>query len=344
MREVTREKLARDKARDSGYRKAAQFLMLLGPDEAANVIKHLSHEEVEGVTLEIAKIKRVDEADAKKILDEFGCLVRSRDLVAQGGLGKAREMLIAAFGEEKGESFYDKLRMRAAFQPFAFLEDLDFGQVVILLKDESTPVVSLILSYLEPKLAGRILSSLPPSTQKEVVKRISRMRTVTPEIIQQAEQSLRDKIRSLGEIVTTEIDGKSALADILEHLDLRTEEMLLDDLEDQDPELADTIRHQLFNVNVILRIREQDLEQILRDFEDRELALILKGKEEAIKERVLQNVSSRRRELIKEEYEALGEVLRGDVDKQTLEFMNYVKNGVDNGEIILLDRDEEYVE
>ena len=342
--EVTREKLAKDKARDSGYRKAAQFLMLLGPDEAANVIKHLSHEEVEGVTLEIARIQRVDEADAKRILDEFGCLVRSRDLVAQGGLGKAREMLIAAFGEEKGESFYNKLRLRAAFQPFAFLEDLDLGQVVMLLKDESTPVVSLILAYLEPKLAGRILSSLPPSTQKEIVKRISHMRTVTPEIIQQAEQSLRDKIRSFGETVTTEIDGKFALANILEHLDLRTEEMLLDDLEDQDPELAETIRHQLFNINVVLRIREQDLERILRDFEDRELALVLKGKEEAIKERVLQNVSSRRRELIKEEYEVLGEVLRRDVDKQTLEFMNYVKNAVDNGEIVLLDRDEEYVE
>ncbi len=344
MREVTREKLAKDRARDSGYRKAAQFLMLLGPDEAANVIKHLSHEEVEGVTLEIARIQRVDEADAKRILDEFGCLVRSRDLVAQGGLGKAREMLIAAFGEEKGESFYNKLRLRAAFQPFAFLEDLDLGQVVILLKDESTPVVSLILAYLEPKLAGRILSSLPPSAQKDIVKRISRMRTVTPEIIQQAEQSLRDKIRSLGEVVTTEIDGKSALASILEHLDLRTEEILLDDLEDQDPELAETIRHQLFNINVVLRIREQDLERILRDFEDRELALVLKGKEEAIKERVLQNVSSRRRELIKEEYEVLGEVLRRDVDKQTLEFMNYVKNAVDNGEIVLLDKDEEYIE
>jgi flagellar motor switch protein FliG len=253
-------------------------------------------------------------------------------------------MLIAAFGDEKGETFYNRLRLKTAFQPFSFLEDLDLGQVVLLLKDESTPVVGLILTYLEPKLAGRILSSLPPSTQKDIVKRIGRMRTVTPEVIQQAEQSLRDKIRSSGEIITQEIDGKSALASILEHLDLRTEEILLDDLEAQDPELAETIRQQLFNINVVLRIREQDLEQVLRDFEDREVALVLKGKEESIKEKLFQNVSSRRRELIKAEYEVLGEVLRRDVDKQTLEFMNYVKNRVDTGEIILLNRDDEYVE
>jgi flagellar motor switch protein FliG len=344
MRDVTKEKLAKDKARDSGYRKAAQFLMLLGPDEAANVIKHLSHEEVEGVTLEIARIGKVEESDAEKILDEFGCLARSKELVAQGGLGKAREMLIAAFGDEKGETFYNKLRLKTAFQPFSFLEDLDLSQVVLLLKDESTPVVSLILAYLEPKLAGRILSSLPPTTQKDIAIRISHMHTVTPEIIQQAEQSLRDKIRSLGEIVTQEIDGRSALASILEHLDLRTEEILLDDLEGQDPELAETIRQQLFNINVVLRIRDQDLEQILRDFEDREVATVLKGKEESIKEKILQNVSSRRRELIKADYEALGEVLRRDVDKQTIEFMNYVKNRVDTGEIVLVDRDDEYVE
>lgn len=344
MRDVTREKLAKDKARDSGYRKAAQFLMLIGPDEAANVIKHLSHEEVEGITLEIAQIRRIEEDDAKKILDEFGCLARSRELVAQGGLGKAREMLIAAFGDEKGETFYNKLRLKTAFQPFSFLEDLDLGQVVLLLKDESTPVVGLILAYLEPKLAGSILSSLPPDTQKDIVKRISRMHTVTPEIIQQAEQSLRDKIRSMGEIVTQEIDGKTALASILEHLDLRTEEILLDDLEGQDPELAETIRQQLFNINVVLRMREQDLEQILRDFEDGEVALVLKGKDESIKEKILQNVSSRRREMIKAEYNVIGEVLRRDVDKQTLEFMNYVKNRVDTGEIILVKRDDEYVE
>ena len=128
MRDVIREKLAKDKARDSGYRKAAQFLMLLGPDEAANVIKHLSHEEVEGVTLEIAQIRRIEENDAKKIFDEFGCLARSKELVAQGGLGKAREMLIAAFGDEKGETFYNKLRLKTAFQPFSFLEDLDLGR------------------------------------------------------------------------------------------------------------------------------------------------------------------------------------------------------------------------
>jgi flagellar motor switch protein FliG len=344
MRGVSKEKLAKDKARDSGYRKAAQFLMLLGPEEAARVVKHLSSEEVEGVTLEIARIKRVDEGDAKKILEEFGCLARSSELVAQGGLGKAREMLIAAFGPEKGETFYNKLRLKTAFQPFAFLEDLDVDQVVLLLKDESIPVVSLILAYLEPKLAGRILSSLASNTQKDIVKRIGYMNTVTPDIIQQAEQSLREKIRSLGEIVTQEIDGRSTLAGIMEHLDLRTEEMLLDDLEDQDPELVETIRRRLFNINVVLRIRDQDLERILRDFEDQEIALVLKGKEEPIKQKLFQNVSSRRRDLIRAEYEVLGEVFRSDVDRQTLEFMNYIKNRVDNGEIVLLDKDDEYVE
>jgi flagellar motor switch protein FliG len=344
MNRVKEEKVRKDEARDAGYKKAAKFLMLIGKEEAARVLKHLSASEVEGIAFEIARLDRVDEREAAKILEEFGCLAKSKELVARGGLEQAKKMLLVAFGPEKGEAAFNKLRIKTAFQPFAFLADLDFAQVLMLLKNESIPVMSLILTHLEPDLAARILKSMPADTQRQVVKRIVRMTKITPETVQQAEDSLKEKIRAMGEIVTQEIDGETALADILGYLDLNSEEKLIEELSNVDPELAETMRQRLFNISVILRIPDRDFETILRDFEDREVALVMKGKDEPIKQKFLQNVSTRRQGLIKIEYDDLGFVTKTDSDKATGEFLDYLRTRVERGDVVLIDREEEFID
>ena len=344
MEEQANDRLAKEARRDSGYRKAAQFLIILGKEEAAKVLKHLSPEEVEGLSMEIARINSVEERESKKILEEFGYLFKSRDLVAQGGLKKAQEMLVAAFGEEKGTSLFNRIKIRTAYEPFTFLQDLDFHQVILLLKDESVPVLSVILSCLNPRLSAGILNYLPSKTQKELARRIARMNKVSPEVIYQAEESLREKIRTQGHMITQEIDGKTALAEIMKHLDFSTEHLLIGELEENDPELAESIRQKLFDVDVIPRIPDRELEIVLREFSDQEIAVILKGKENDIKKKIKSNVSSRRRDMIQLEYDALGEVMRSEADKATTEFMNYLRERAERGEIHLMEKGDEYVE
>jgi len=132
-----KEKMGRDRVRDKGYRKAAEFLMLLGKEDASKVLQHLHEDEVTGIMREIAQIQKIDGEQANRVLEEFGYLMKTRDLVARGGIEAARSILVSAFGEEKGAAILDKIRERTIPHPFAFLMDLEFEQLLLVLKDES---------------------------------------------------------------------------------------------------------------------------------------------------------------------------------------------------------------
>ena len=337
-------KIQKAQERDKGYRKAAEFLMVLGREEASKVLKHLSEEEVTAITREIAQIRTIDEEGARKVLEEFGYLMKTRDLVARGGIDTARGILVAAFGEEKGLALLEKIRQRTIPHPFAFLMDLDFEQLLLLLKDESPPVLAMILPHLEPSLAARVVATLPREAQVIIARRIAGMDKIDPEVLRRAEETLRDKIRLQGTVVTQEIDGKAALAEILSHMDVSHEEELVETLGQQDAPLAEEIRKRLFGVDTILRIRDIELQAVLRDYADQELVLILKGVPLEVQEKLLANVSSRRRSLIDEELSLLGPVRRSDVDKAIGDLLAYIRSEAELGNITLARADDEFIE
>ena len=150
----------KETGRDAGYRKAAQFLVILGKDEAAKVLRHLAPEEVEGIALEIARIEHIESREASKILEEFGYIRETRDLIAVGGLEKAKEMLLASLPPEKAERILEKVHREMAPPPFSFLQDIDIHQASAIVREESPPVVALILAHLEPRVAARIFAAL----------------------------------------------------------------------------------------------------------------------------------------------------------------------------------------
>jgi flagellar motor switch protein FliG len=330
----------RETSRDAGYRKAAQFLMLLGQDEAARVLKHLSPEEVEGITREIARTQNIEAHEASKILEEFGYIRETKNLIAIGGIDKAHEMLVASVGVERAEKIIAKVRKDLAPPPFTFLQDIDVHQVITLVREESVPVASLILAHLEPKLAARILQALSPEVQRDVVPRIAKMQKVDPEIIRKAEEVLRSKVRDQGEVVTEEIDGRDALTRILRYMDPGREQAILEDL---DPNTANQIRKKLYTIEVIFQVPDKDLQKVMRDYADKEIAMIVKGVEESVRDRLLASISERRQGFIRLEADALGAVRKTDVDAAIQDFLAYLQMLEQKGEIAILRGREQYV-
>jgi flagellar motor switch protein FliG len=319
--------------RDAGYKKAARFLMLLGKDEAAQVLKHLSEEEATGISREIALHSRMDTREAEKTLEEFGYLWKTKDLIARGGLEKAREILYAAFGEEKGGIIFERIEARTAPHPFAFLMDLDIEQVRLLLKNESTLVIAAILPHLEPSLAAGVISTLEAGKQTAVVVRIARLEKIDPEVLRRAEGSLKEKIRAQGEISTQEVDGQAALVEILRHMAPAGEHAILEDLKLSDRSLALAIEKKLFTMDILLLLDDRDLQALLRDYSDQELGLIIKGLNEQQRARLESGVTSRRWNIILDENRAWGQVRRSEVDKAIQEFLDYVRVQQEKGEI-----------
>lgn len=315
-----------------GYRKAAHFLMLLGKDEAAKVLKHLDQREVENIAHEIASTKKLDTEEAKRLLNEFG-MKRDTEPSVKGGREVAKSILVNAFGEEQGNTYFEKAVPKEEYKPFQFLEDYEVGQLKMLLKDESDYVISVILAYLDPGKASELLGVLPSGRQKDIITRIAKMKKIDNDVLERMENSLREKIRRQGKVETREVDGTSALAEILKHMDISTEQSILEQLDDYDKELTHDIKEKLFSIEDVLSLRSRELQKVLRDFEDNELALVLKGKDEAIREKLLENVSGRRRKLIEEELDALGPRKKSEIEDATKEFLHYIRDMIEEGKI-----------
>lgn len=329
--------------RDLGYKKAAEFLILIGKDEAAKVMKHLTKDEIEGIMKEVAAIERIDVKSAQRVFQEFGHFLKTNQRVGIGGIDKAREMLSGVFDDEKVQSILAKIPPVKTAPPFAFLMDVDTNRVIMLLKNESPAVISIILPHLKPMLGSQILSTFPSELQKEIVTRIARLQKIHPEVLQKIEETLKNKIRQHGEIITQEIDGKDTLVEILKHMDVGDEKSILNDLNDVSPELAEEIQEKLFTMDIIQHVPEKELQTMLREYTERELVLVLKGIEENIHRYILDNVSSRRREAIRIEYISTGAVLKSEVEKTIHDFLSHLRDQVEKGIVTILRNGDQYV-
>jgi flagellar motor switch protein FliG len=331
----------KDVARDKGYVKAARFLVLLGKEQASEVLKHLTEEEVAGITKEIATLERLDTGEAAKILEEFGYLMKTKDLLARGGVDMAKEILRAAFDEDRANALIERLALKTAPHPFAFLMDLDIEQVKLLLKNESPQVLAVIIPHLSPERGAQVLGSLPPEVQVPVVQRMANLTQINPEVLRTAEGALREKVRAQGQIVTQEVDGQAVLAEILRNLAPGQERAIMDSLKTQDRALAQALARRLMTMDVLFAIPDRDLEKVLRDFSETELARIARGLNDAQLARLQANLSARRWELIEQESARLGSIFRSEIDRTLAEFMDYVRSQRDKGEIRIIQEGEQ---
>ncbi|MBN2875724.1 MAG: hypothetical protein JXM71_11565, partial [Spirochaetales bacterium] len=266
-----------------GMEKAAKFLLLLGRDEAANVIRHLKPDEIEKISRQIAAIDRIDTAEANEILTEFGWLAKTQGANLEGGPEIAERMLEAAFGADKARELFRKA-VPNAIKPFSFLNDFEARQLLVLLKDESPQMVAMILPYLNAKLASGFITELPQAVRSDVIQRIARLDRASPEVVERVEAVLRDKIAKIGRSDAGErIDGASVLAGILKHMDGAMEDSILSGIEEANPDLSKDIRERLFTADDILRVPDRDMQKGLRDLSERDLALLLKGKSQAFR-------------------------------------------------------------
>jgi flagellar motor switch protein FliG len=319
---------------EPGIVKAAKFLLLLGTEEASKVLAHMSPSEVEAVSREILKVKSIDAPEANEILAEFGWLVRTKGWSVEGGPETAEKMLATAFGPEKARALMRKASPESQ-RPLLFLKDYDAPTLAALLKGESSQVLSVILPYLEPKKASYFLQRLSEPDRVDLVKRVARLEKVNPEVLRQVEEGLRERLRRVGTVSHEEIDGKAALAGILKHVDPGMEERVLQALDDESHELSKNVRDRLFTLDDVLRVPDKALQKALRDFQDRDIALTLKGRDEAFKQKILGCVSANRRAMILDEYAILGPVRREDADEARGEFLSYLKRAWEDGDIAL---------
>jgi flagellar motor switch protein FliG len=331
---------------ESRTTRIAKFLILIGSDRAAEIISKLEPEQVEAITREISTIPHIKNEEAESILREFSGLLRGQYAyggVSMGGAEAARRILYGAFGPKQGELLFKKSITQRDEQAFDFLEDLNTEQVVILLREESPGTQAMILSRLSPKASAKILASL--KNKVDVAMRIAKGGSVSPGVLETVSKALKEKARKLGTEKGTageKVDGLGTLASILRYSEVSFGDKLLRDMEWENPSLGESLKERLYTPDDIPKMENRALQERLKKMTERNIALLMRGRKEAFKDKILTNVSSVRRTLILEEDELLGMVSRREVEPVLQDFMNWFREGREHGKIMMND-DEDVV-
>jgi flagellar motor switch protein FliG len=330
---------AQEAPAESKYRRVAKFLILIGSEQAADILAELDPEQVEAISKEITLVKTIKPEEGKEILEEFHSLLSGNyhfSGLPRGGIETARRILYAAKGPQKGEALLNKAIPESRENLFSFLEEFSPEQLVMVLKTETAQTMALILSRLPHKLSAEILSKLPPDRKPEVLMRIAHQREISPEVLEQVTAALKEKVRHIsGGAKDIEIDGMQALAEILKQGDYSFGDRLINELEQDSPDIGKDLKEKLYTLDDVIYTVDRPIQDKLSTMTERDIAILLKGKGREFCEKILSCVSAGRRQLIREESEILGAVPKRDCDTVAGEFLAWFRLARENGDIIL---------
>lgn len=319
----------------SGVQKAAVLLITLGPEKSADIFKHLKEDEIEELTLEIANTRSISPEVKDAVVDEFYQVCLAQQYIAEGGIGYAKELLEKALGNEQAQNVITKLTASLQVRPFEFIRKTEPSQVLNFIQDEHPQTIAMILSYLSASQASMILGALTPEKQADVAKRIALMDRTSPEVIKEVERVLERKLSSLINQDYTSAGGVDAVVAILNAVDRGTEKRIMETLEIEEPELSEEIRKKMFVFEDILLLDDRSIQRVLRDVENSDLSIALKGSNEEVQGAVLKNMSSRLAQMIKEDMEFMGPVRMKDVEEAQQKIVGIIRKLEDASEIVI---------
>ena len=318
-----------------GVQKAAILLIALGPEKSASIFKHLKEDEIEELTLEIANTRSVSPQLKESVLEEFYQVCLAQQYIAEGGITYAKELLEKALGPDAAQNVINKLTASLQVRPFEFIRKTDASQILNFIQDEHPQTIALILSYLPAGQAAQIISALPPDRQADVAMRIATMDRTSPDVIKEVERVLETKLASLVNQEYNVIGGVDAVVEILNTVDRGTEKHIMESLEIEEPELADEIRKKMFVFEDILLLDDRAIQRVLRDVDNSDLAIALKGANEQVQNAIFNNLSKRLASMIKEDMDFMGPVRMKDVEEAQQKIVNIIRKLEDSAEIVI---------
>ncbi|MCC7364264.1 MAG: flagellar motor switch protein FliG [Dehalococcoidia bacterium] len=320
-----------------GRRKAAALLITLGKERSAEVLRHLSDEDIERLTWEISAMGELKAEQRRVVIDEFKETAVARNVISLGGFEYAEELLRLALGEEKASELIDRLSATSPTVPFGFLRHLNVQQLVNFLSSEHPQTIALLLSFLQPEKAAQVLSALDPEMAADVAQRVALMDRANPDIVSEVEGVLRRKLSAVLQPAreTTSVGGIEVLVNLLKKSSRMTEKTIIEALEDNEPELAEQIKKRMFVFENVAALDDRSIQRILREVEVRDLALALKATPENVKDSILRNMSTRASAMLREDMEASGPVRLRQVEEAQQRIVEVIRRLDDAEEIVI---------
>ena len=330
----------------SGKRKAAILMVLLGDEAASEVYRNLPEADLRSITQEIAELEYISPELAAKVLQDYYRLTLTQDYLAQGGQDYASKLLIRAFGEQGARTLLDEVSkaQEASAQNLDTLQKTDPQQLAKFIQGEHPQTIALVIAHLNVKAARSVLMMLPEKVRGQAVKRLAEMQQFSPEMVKKISLVMHKRLVAIGEQSRRAYGGVKAVADLLNQLDQMSSSSILETIEEENAQLATSIRNLMFTFEDFLEIPETGLRELLGQVDKKTLAIALKSSSEDLRNHFFKCMSSRAVEMLKEDMEALGPMRSREVGNAQQEIVNTARRLEGEGKMFLkTEQEESYV-
>ena len=322
----------------SPRQKAAMLMLSLDVETATRLMRQLSQDEIELLTIEISNVRGISSTLADVVTEEFHHMITAQEYVIQGGIDYAQKLLENSLGFSKATDVLEKVRAMTHVKGFGMLKKADAQQLASFLQKEHPQTIALILSNLSPDQTAQVLTEFNDELRNNVSFRMATLGKVSPSLLAEVEDVVEDIARTEISQSMSSMGGAKSMAAVLNKCNNATAKMILEHIEQSDNQLSGEIKRLMFLFEDLLYVDDRGIQRILREVDKRELAMALKVVDDKLKEKVLRNMSERAQELLKEELQYMGPVRLKEVEAAQTRIVEIVKQLEDQGEIVVAGR------
>lgn len=316
--------------------KAAAVIISLGTEKASQLYQYMEPEEVEQITLEVAKLGYVDSDTTEGVLNEYYQMCMTNKAVTEGGLEYARAVLEKAYGSQMANALLDRVTKSLKKGEFSFLNKADEKALYAALQHERPQTIALVLSYVDPEKSAAVIEALEPERQVKVVKSIANMESASPAAVKIIEAEMEKRFSSILTTNNVKVGGVDYVADMMNNLDRASEKSIFDRLYTHDAPLADEIRKRMFVFEDIVTMDDRSVQRFIRDCDPKDLVLALKGANNDVANKIFSNVSVRMAQSIRDDLEVTINVRMRDVEAAQQRIVGVIRDLEEKNEVIIL--------
>jgi len=319
----------------TAQQKAAAVIISLGAQNASSVYKYLHEDEVEQLTLEIARLAQLSSNDTEDILLSFYQICLTQKVITEGGVEYARSVLEKAYGSQAASNLLDRVTKTLRTKAFEFIRKADFKNILTVLQNEHPQTIALILSYARADQASAVISELPKEKRIDVVERIAKMDRTAPDVVKIVERLLEVKLSTFMSVDLMEVGGVNYVADIMNNIDRSNEKFIFDELSRKDAKLTDEIRKRMFVFEDIVLLDDMSIQRFLQEANSKDLVFALKGANQEVSDVIFKNMSKRSAETVKADLEFTRNVRLRDVEEAQQRLVSSIRRLEEEGELVI---------
>ena len=322
----------------TGTQKSAILMMLLGEEEASEIIRNLSPKEVQHLGSAMYSVQGLDQDTVNKVLDEFLEIIKQQTSLGLGSDSYIRNVLTKALGIDKAQSVLGRITPTSSNRPIEILDWMDARAIAEMVLDEHPQIISLIISYLEPSVGADVMNMLPVDLQADVIRRVATLETVQPDALRELEMVMQQKFAANTSLRASQVGGVKAAAALMNFTQQDTEQRIMKVLGKDDKDLMQAIQENMFLFENLIESDDRSLQTLLRSVETEDIVVAMKGADEALRDKLFACMSSRAAANIMDEMEALGPVRLTEVQDAQKAIINVARRLSDEGAIVLAGR------